>query len=238
MKKSLPFIIIGAVLLVAVGGTWALMRKKQSDSNPLTPTGAPLSGTLSATTPNGKSGLNQSGAGLTKPNVKVSSPVILEEYGDYQCPPCGQLHPELKRLEHEYGDQLQVVFRHFPLTTIHKNAMAAAHAAEAARNQGKFWDMHDLLYRNQVEWAESADAKTIFVSYAQRLNLNLNQFNSDVGSNLINQRITADLQRGASMRVTGTPTVFLDGNLLRYEATTPEGLRRAINILLEQKAGS
>jgi protein-disulfide isomerase len=238
MKKSLPFIIIGVVLLLAVGTTWALLKRSRSDTNPLTQTGGAPASVSGGTATNPAPEQSSNSAGLSKPNVKVSSPVILEEYGDYQCPPCGQLYPELKRLEHEYGNQLRVVFRHFPLTSIHKNAMAAAHAAEAARNQGKFWEMHDLLYQNQAEWAESADAKTIFVGYARRLSLNVDQFNSDVGSNQINQRITADVQRGASVRVTGTPTVFLDGNLLRYEATTPEGLRRAINILLEQKAGS
>src|SRR5204862_2963959 len=89
----------------------------------------------------------------TKPNFKVSSPVVLEEYGDYQCPPCGLLYPELKKIEAEYGDQVRIVFRHLPLSKLHKNAMAAAHAAEAARNQTKFWEMHDRLYRNQKEWS-------------------------------------------------------------------------------------
>ena len=101
-------------------------------------------------------------AGLTRPNVKVSSPVIIEEYGDYQCPPCGQLYPELKQIETEYGDQVKIVFRHFPLMKMHKNALLAAHAAEAARNQNKFWEMHDRLYRNQKEWSELADPRPVF----------------------------------------------------------------------------
>src|SRR5213079_1918744 len=101
-------------------------------------------------------------AGATRPNVKVSSPVVLEEYGDYQCPPCGLLYPELKKIEAEYGNQVQIVFHHFPLMTMHKNALAAAHAAEAARNQKKFWEMHDRLYRNQSAWADQENPRPIF----------------------------------------------------------------------------
>jgi len=130
------------------------------------------------------------------------------------------------------------VFHHFPLMKIHKNALAAAHAAEAARNQNKFWEMHDRLYRNQKEWAEQADPTPIFISYARQLNLNIDKFTQDLTSNVIDQRISADLQRGSSVGVTGTPTVFLDSHLVNYQATNLEGLRRGINILLERKAGS
>src|SRR5207249_9825334 len=84
----------------------------------------------------------------TKPNFKVSSPVVLEEYGDYQCPPCGLLYPELKKIESEYGNQVQIVFHHFPLMTIYENALAAADAAEAARKHELSREMHDRLGRN------------------------------------------------------------------------------------------
>ncbi len=163
---------------------------------------------------------------------------MVEEYGDYQCPPCGQLYPELREIEHEYGNQVQIVFHHFPLAKMHKNAMAAAHAAEAARNQNKFWEMHDRLYRNQKEWADLDDPRPVFMSYARQLNLNLDQFKQDMESNQIDQRISADIQRGASLGVTGTPTIFLDTHMLRYEATNADGLRRGINVLLERKAGT
>lgn len=164
--------------------------------------------------------------------------MVLEEYGDYQCPPCGQLYPDLKQIEKEYGNQLQIVFHHFPLMKIHKNALAAAHAAEAARNQNKFWEMHDRLYRNQKEWSELDDPRPIFLSYARQLNLKEDQFRQDMDSNMVDQRISADIQRGTGVGVTGTPTVFLDGNMLKYEATNADGLRRGINLLLQRKAGS
>ncbi len=235
MKKILPFVIIIVVLAAAVGLSLVLLKGKRdtANSNATFANNGPVApGATPANQP------SQTSAGLTKPNVKVSSPVVLEEYGDYQCPPCGQLYPELKQIEHEYGNQVQIVFHHFPLAKMHKNAMIAAHAAEAARNQNKFWEMHDKLYRNQAQWAEAGDPLPIFMAYAKELGLKIDQFTNDLQSNQIDQRISADIQRGTSVGVTGTPTVFLDSHLVRYEATNAEGLRRGINILLEQKAGS
>jgi protein-disulfide isomerase len=238
MKRYLPFIIIALVLIAVIGIFAFTMRKENSGAD--IATGIPNSN-QPAQVAGDAAAPNQSpanSAGLTKPNVKVSSPVVIEEYGDYQCPPCGQLYPELKDIEHEYGNQVQIVFHHFPLTKVHKNALAAAQAAEAARNQNKFWEMHDRLYRNQKEWAELDDPRPVFLSYARQLNLNVEQFTQAMASNQVNQRISADMQRGSSLGVTGTPTVFLDTHMLRYEATNPEGMRRGINVLLERKAGT
>jgi protein-disulfide isomerase len=235
MKRYLPFILIVLVLVAVVGIFAFTLRKGNSggDSALSVPnSNQPSQNTVNNAAPNQAP---PSSAGLTKPNVRVSSPVVLEEYGDYQCPPCGQLYPELKQIEHEYGNQVQIVFHHFPLMKIHKNALAAAHAAEAARNQNKFWEMHDLLYRNQKEWTELEDPRPVFISYARQLGLNIDQFKQDMESNQIDQRISADIQRGASLGVTGTPTVFLDTHMLRYEATNADGLRRGINVLLERK---
>ncbi len=192
MKKFLPFAIIVVVLAAAVGLSLVLLKGKggTTNSNETFANNGPVApGATPANQP------SQASAGLTKPNVKVSSPVVMEEYGDYQCPPCGQLYPEL-------------------------------------------WEMHDKLYRNQAQWAEAGDPLPVFIAYAKELGLKIDQFTSDLESNLIDQRISADIQRGTSMGVTGTPTVFLDSHLVRYEATNADGLRRGINILLEQKAGS
>jgi len=235
MKKYLPFAIIVIVLVAAVGGSFVLWKNRGGSTANSDSTFATTPPASNSPTPNQTP---KDTAGLTRPNVKVSSPVVIEEFGDYQCPPCGQLYPELKQLEAEYGDQVKVVFRHFPLIKIHKNALLAAHAAEAARNQNRFWEMHDRLYRNQKDWAELDDPKPVFEGYARQLNLKLDQFNNDLQSNLIDQKISADLQRGTSQGVTGTPTIFLDSHLLKYEATNLDGLRRGINILLQQKAGS
>jgi protein-disulfide isomerase len=235
MKKYLPFAIIVIVLVAAIGASFVLFKNRSGTATTSNTTFAPAAPSSGAPAPNQALKATD---GLTRPNVKVSSPVVVEEFGDYQCPPCGQLYPELKQIETEYGNQVQIVFHHFPLMKIHKNALIAAHAAEAARNQNKFWEMHDRLYRNQKEWSELADPKPVFDSYARQLNLNLDRFDSDLQSNLIDQKISADIQRGNSHGVTGTPTVFLDSNLLPYEMTNLDGLRRGINIMLTRKAGS
>ena len=236
MKKTLPFIIIAIVLIAGVIAVIVFSRKHGNEGN----AGAFATSTQSQTTANPGSATPQSSpnvpAGLTKPNVKVSSPVVLEEYGDYQCPPCGILYPVLKEIEHEYGNQLRVVFRHFPLTKIHKNAMMAAQAAEAARNQGKFWEMHDRLYRNQNAWKDLPDGRPTFIGYARELGLNVERFSREMDSPDVQQRIASDMQRGSGVGVTGTPTVYIEGQMLRYEATTPDGIRQGINFMLQRKA--
>jgi len=239
MKKSLPFIIIAIVLIAGITALVIFSRQRGGGDNAgafaTNPQQAQTTTTTSSAPPQTSP---TSTVGLAKPNVKVSSPVVLEEYGDYQCPPCGQLHPVLKQIEHDYGDQLRVVFRHFPLTKIHKNAIAAARAAEAARNQGKFWEMHDRLYRNQNAWKDLADARSTFIGYARELGLNVDRFTRDMDSVEVEQRIASDMQKGSAAGVTGTPTVFIEGHMLRYEATTPDGLRQGINYMLQRKASS
>ena len=236
MKKSLPFVIIAIVLVAGIAAFIVLGRKKNNGANSAF-VAPPSQAAVTASTPPPQASPAAT-IPIEKPNVKVSSPVVLEEYGDYQCPPCGLLYPVLKDIEHEYGKQLQIVFHHFPLTKIHKNAMNAAHAAEAARNQGKFWEMHDRLYRNQNAWKDLDDPRPIFTQYARDLGLNTDRFTHDLDSPEVEQRIAADMQKGTSIGVTGTPTVLIDGNMLRYEATTPDGVRQGINFMLQRKAVS
>ena len=236
MKKSLPFIIIAIVLVAAIAAFIVFRPKKTNDSNSAF-VATPAQVSVAGPTPVSQASPTAT-IPIEKPNVKVSSPVVLEEYGDYQCPPCGLLYPVLKDIEQEYGKQLQIVFHHFPLTKIHKNAMNAARAAEAARIQGKFWEMHDRLYRNQNAWKDLDDPLPVFTQYAQELGLNADRFTRDMNSPEVEQRINADMQKGTSVGVTGTPTVFIEGQMLLYEKTTPDGLRQGINYMLQRKAVS
>lgn len=243
MKRYLPVIIIVLVLVAVIAIFSVTLRRGTSgqDSTLVVNNSNQQAQAVDKGSTPAQATPNQSPSGsatITKPNVKISSPVVLEEYGDYQCPPCGELYPELKQIEHEYGDQLRIVFRQFPLARIHKNALTAAHAAEAARNQNKFWEMHDLLYRNQSEWKDLADPRPTFIAYARQLKLKIDQFTSDMDSNLVDQRIIADIQRGTAAGVTGTPTIFIDSQMLKYEATNLDGLRRGINAMLIRRATS
>lgn len=235
MKRALPFIIIGIVLIAGITAIVIFSRQRGDGSTGAFATNNQQAQTTASTSSATPQSSPNAAAGFSRPNVKVSSPVVLEEYGDFQCPPCGILHPVLKQIEHEYGDQLRVVFRHYPLTKIHKNAMMAAQAAEAARNQGKFSQMHDRLYGTQNGWKDLADARPTFIGYARELGLNVERFSREMDSPEVQQRIASDMQRGSGVGVTGTPTVFIEGQMLRYEATTPDGLRQGINFMLQRK---
>jgi protein-disulfide isomerase len=165
----------------------------------------------------------------------ANAKVTMEEYGDYQCPSCGVLFHELKKLEQEYGTQMRFVFRHFPLQG-HKHALLAAHAAEAASQQGRFWEMHDMIYTNQAGWSSADDARPFFLQYARNLGLDVDRFNRDLDSPAVAARVQADYQRGVAAKVEGTPSLFLNGRQLRPEAYTPEGLRMALDFMLGKRS--
>lgn len=144
---------------------------------------------------------------------KADSKVLLVEYGDFQCPGCGSAYPRIKAITESYQDQLGFVFRNFPLTSIHPNAMAAAAAAEAAGLQGKYWEMHDSIYQNQSEWENLAgtDRTNMFVSYAKTLGLDEAKFKTDIASDSINQKISFDEAIAQKINVDATPTFYLNG---------------------------
>lgn len=144
--------------------------------------------------------------------------VILMEYGDYQCPGCGQAYEPLKTVTDKYTGQLTFVFRNFPLTSLHPNARAAAAAAEAAGLMGKYWEMHDLLYANQSAWenASTSARSDQFADFAAQIGLNRDEFikNLSEKSEQINQKINFDQALGKKMNVTGTPAMYVNGKVL------------------------
>lgn len=137
--------------------------------------------------------------------------VELIEYGDYQCPACGQYYPIVKQLQSTYADKISFRFANFPLVQIHKNAMAGARAAEAASLQGKFWEMHDLLYENQTAWSEASNLTPFFDQYANQLGLDLAKFRTDQASSAVLNTINADVGQVQALGGTGTPTFVLQG---------------------------
>lgn len=151
----------------------------------------------------------------------LKSTVTLTEYGDYQCPACSKFYPVAKEVKAKYADKVRFQFRNLPLTSLHPNAFAGARAAEAADLQGKFWEMHDLLYENQdpygrTGWVADKDPLTnYFVKYATQLKLNTTQFKKDFASTAVNNRINADLD---AFKATGeqmsTPSYFINGKLV------------------------
>jgi protein-disulfide isomerase len=161
---------------------------------------------------------------------KADSKVVLVEYGDFQCPGCGGMHPTIKSLSEKYKDQIAFVFRNFPLTSIHPNALTAASVAEAAGLQGKYWEMHNALFENQKSW-ESASVKNridIFTQYAQTLGLDVAKLKTDLASEDVAKKIKFDIGVGKLVNVTGTPTFYLNGKIVENDTWDQDKFEAAI----------
>lgn len=161
------------------------------------------------------------------------SQVVLVEYSDFQCPACKAYHPVVKQLMEEFGDKIQFVYRHFPLSQ-HKQARPAAYAAEAAGRQGKFWEMHDLIFDRQNDWANQGDAEKLFLDYASELKLNLDQFGNDLDAAEIKDKVESDFKSGAASSVNHTPTFFLNGK----EIPNPQGYEEFKALIAGALAGN
>lgn len=146
-----------------------------------------------------------------------SAKAVLVEYGDYQCPACYQYEALVQNLLKDESGKVAVVFRNFPLPQ-HPNALPSAYAAEAAGLQGKFWEMHDLIYQHQNDWAPSSNAADIFNQYAQTLGLNMTQFQKDTGSSQVKDRVSHDTSTGNATGVNSTPTFLLNGKSITVKS--------------------
>jgi protein-disulfide isomerase len=141
----------------------------------------------------------------------LHAPLELLEYGDFQCPYCGQAYPIIKKVQARLGKDLRFVFRNFPLTDAHPQAYTAALAAEAAGLQNAYWKMHDLLYENQ----EGMGTRNFFTALATRLGLDIAKFESDLQDAAIAKKVDDDFESGVRSGVNGTPGFFING--LRYD---------------------
>jgi len=164
----------------------------------------------------------------------AQAPVTLEEFGDFQCPPCGMISGPLLEIEKDYGPKLRVIFRNFPFAN-HEHALEAAYAAEAAGLQGHYWEMHDLLYKEQANWSKAPDAKQLFISYAKMLALDMNRFEADIAGPAVKARVRADQERGKSLGVNATPSIFVNNQGLPAKSLNPTALRTAIDQALREK---
>ncbi|HEY6232053.1 MAG TPA: thioredoxin domain-containing protein [Pyrinomonadaceae bacterium] len=216
MQKLRPFLIIAAVLAVTIVGSMLWLRSIRRQA---VFTNGPAASSLAQ----------------AEPGIPAQTVVTVEEFGDYQCPRCGELHPALKQLKQNQSATMNLVFRNLPLTTIHKNSLVAAQAAEAARMQNRFWEMHDLLYENQQLWGDDINPKTIFMNWASDLGLDTARFAADMDGKQVKMRIEADQEAAAELGINGTPTVLVNGRQLLPEATTAEGIRTAIEYVTKGK---
>jgi protein-disulfide isomerase len=139
--------------------------------------------------------------------------VTIVEFADFQCPACAAAFPVIQRIKSEYSAELNFVYRHFPLAQ-HRNAKITAKAAEAAGEQGKFWEMYEKLYLTQSNWQDLDNPEEVLIKYATELGLDIDKFKSDLSSNEISDRINKDVSDALELNVNSTPTFFINGERL------------------------
>ncbi|MEK7189226.1 MAG: thioredoxin domain-containing protein [Patescibacteria group bacterium] len=186
---------IATIAVIVLGLWWLVARSNATGSTPVPPPNE-------VTTEDWVKG---------GPNARVR----IIEYSDFQCPACGAYYPIIKQITEEFGESVQFAYRHFPLRAIHPNAERAARAAEAAGSQGRFWDMHDLLFVRQSLWSNVPDPSEQFASYAEELGLSAAQFEADYSSSEVRDKIRAHENAGKRLGVAGTPTFVVNGETIQ-----------------------
>lgn len=170
--------------------------------------------------------------GASAENAKVT--VI--EYSDFECPACGQYYPILKTLVGTYGNDMRFIYRYLPLAQLHPNALLSAHYAEAAGMQGKFFEMHDLLFENQSSWAGAPKktAEDMFKGFGESLGLDVNQLEADANSDAVAEKVNANRIDAIGAGAKGTPTFFVDGELLTQN---PQSYQEFEDLILSKTGG-
>lgn len=187
-----PWVIIGIITILLFGGAIVFSNVSNKQSN--------------------------EGVAVTS-HVKGNpeAAVTLVEYSDFQCPACAAFQPVIAQILEKYGNDMNFEYKHFPLP-IHSFALQAAAAAEAAGQQGKFFEYHDALFENQDEWAKSATPAVFFMKYAKDLGLNEEQFKTQTNSSILRENIQANLKEGRELGLTGTPSFYLNGEKMEIKS--------------------
>lgn len=203
--NRITWIVIGAICLIGLGGLIAFTKQGEPNVDNIDPNTIVQS-------ENGSIGDRTTG--------KAGAKVIVFEYADYQCPGCGAAFSTIKSIQETYKDKVTFVFRNFPLTSIHPNALAASSVAEAAGQQGKFWEMHDLLFSQRDAWVNlTGDQRgSVFVGYAKQLDLDVDKFTADQGGKIVSEKISRDRALGGKVGVDSTPSLFIGST--KVDATT------------------
>jgi len=160
--------------------------------------------------------------------------VTLVEYGDYACPPCSVYSPILNQVLERYGNKVRLEFRDYPMMKIHPNALKAALAAEAACDQGRYWEMHELLLSSHREWARADNAEQEFGKLAASLGLDTNRFLEATNSPSVRERVMADISKGQQLKIEAVPVFFLNGRQIKPIPTTAEAFFTLIDAELQR----
>jgi protein-disulfide isomerase len=232
MKRFLPFLIIAIVGVLTIGIATAVYKVKMQPS--------PAGATAAASPVAGKA-MQPAAAAAEKQKDEqglhvrgpAKAPLLLEIYGDFQCPSCAVASKAIDQLQEEFKNKIKVVFHEFPLS-MHQHAVRAAEAAEAAGLQGKFWEMHDALYDYQPVWSHTTDPNFLFDSYAGSMGLDVARFRADRQSSDIEGKVIEDGNAGLLRGVRNTPTIFINGEQAKG-AVTKDKLREAIEAALAKQ---
>jgi protein-disulfide isomerase len=155
-------------------------------------------------------------SGATKSKGPETAPITIVEFSDFQCPACRAVQPTLAQITKEFPDKVRIVYRHFPLDSMHPNARLAAQATEAALAQGKFWELHDKLFEAQDEWQNIGNKDELlakFAEFAEELKIDKQQFLEKIESQEIADLVQRDTEMGNSIPVQATPTFFVNGKM-------------------------
>src|SRR5262249_34888422 len=161
----------------------------------------------------------------------ANAPVTIEFFSDLQCPQCARYEPMVKTVRNEFGNKVRLVLRHFPLSA-HEHALPAALAAEAAANQGKFWEMAEALYKTQGMWANAPAPRVIFMDRAKEIGLDLDKFQKDMDSSEVRERVAADQAHAQNVGVKSAPSVVINGYNIPNSEFSENGFRTAIKAAL------
>ncbi len=175
--------------------------------------------------------------GITfEPHIKINqdAPVTLTEYSDFECPACAQFAPIVADIIETYQADVKLEYKHFPLIAIHPNAVLAARAAEAAGQQGQFWQMHDVLFENQQTWSNSPNPRSQFAEYAKQLGLDESLFARHMRASVITDKIMAEYEEARELNLSGTPSFFLNGQKMSF-TTFEEFLNQIEEAVAEAK---
>lgn len=173
---------------------------------------------------------NDDGNAAASPGERVAQEVHILKYSDYQCPACKAYIPMQEQLEEEYGDLVEIEYRHFPLGG-HQFARLAAWSAEAARNQGKYKEMHDMIFDSQEEWS-GGNAREHFIELAEELELDIEQFENDIDSDETHQLVESQRQEGIRRMVNATPTFFVNGHKLQQNPQNYDQFKAMVELYM------
>ncbi len=230
-SSATPFLIIGIIAIVTIGGIWMISQSGNSSADDN------QNKTATGNTPNRQTNAYANapaGASPEKFKGSQSASVVVEEFADFQCGACAAKHSVFNETVSNYGNKIKFVFRNYPLIGTHPKAYDAAVALEAAGLQNKFWEMQNLLFANQQTWSSDPNHRSVFKGYAKTIGIDEEKFTNDSLGIVAKNRVDADMKRGNALSLRSTPTVFVNGKSVPFEQMTIDGLKRVIDAELKR----